>query len=67
MNNFDTMMAGQGVIIGRVALEYCKHQSFHIVYPDCFVDILIGVEVRKQHLQVLSRDFPGMDWGAIVD
>ena len=67
MDTFETMMTGKGVNIGRVALEHRKHERFHIVYPDCFVDRLVGVEVRKQHLEMLSRDYPGIDWGAIVD
>ena len=67
MDTFETMMTGKGVNIGRVALEHRKHERFHIVYPDCFVDRFVGVEVRKQHLEMLSRDYPGIDWGAIVD
>ena len=67
MDTFEAMMTGKGVNIGRVALEHREHERFHIVYPDCFVDRFVGVEVRKQHLEVLSRDYPGIDWGAIVD
>ena len=67
MDSFERLMTGKGVSIGRVALEHRKQERFHIVYPDCFVDRFVGVEVRKQHLEVLSRDHPGIDWGAIVD
>ncbi len=60
MDAFQTMMASKDVTIGRVALKHRKQQRFHIVYPDCS-DKIVGLEVRKQDLKVLSRDFPGID------
>ena len=35
--------------------------------PDCSVYRFVGIEVRKQHLEVLSCDHSGNDGGAIVD
>ncbi len=67
MDKFASMMDAKGIQIGRVALEHRKQQRFHVVYPDLFVNRVVGVEVRKQHVNTLTREYPGIDWGGIVD